>query len=235
MLHFEGELRGQDGLKLYYQSWHPRGKVKAVLGMVHGLGSHSGWFRSLSEELVAHGYSLYGLDLRGHGKSLGQRGYINNWQEFRSDINSFWQLMVRQNQTKPCFLLGHSLGAVIVLDYALFSSSNLHGIITMAPAIGAVGVSPFKLAISKILSRIWPQFTMKTGISENYASRNLEFLSAYTSDPLRHHQGTVRLATEFLQTNKSIQVNICSLQSPILILQGGRRFGDFPSKQSFIF
>ncbi len=235
MLHYEGKIITQDGLKLYYQSWHPRGKVKAVLGVVHGLGSHSGWFASLSDILNNHGYSVYSFDLRGHGNSPGQRGYINYWHEFRLDLNSFWNFIVSQNPTKSCFLLGHSLGAVIVLDYALVDSSKLSGIITMAPPLGNVGISPFKFTVSKILSWLWPRFTMNTGIPENSGSRDLEFLSAYNTDPLRHTKGTVRLATEFLKITKLIQANLCSLQSPILILQGAEDIVAMPHSSRLFF
>ena len=170
MLHVEGQFTGQDGLALYYQRWLPDRASKAALGLVHGLGSHSGWFASLAHALVNHGYSVHGYDLRWHGRSAGQRGYINHWQEFRQDLAAFHQLIQTENPAQPIFTLGHSLGGVILIDYALHYPEALSGLITMAPAIGPVGISPVRLAIGQILSKIWPRFSLNSGISRNSGS-----------------------------------------------------------------
>ena len=220
MQHCEATFKGAGGLTLYYQSWHPTAPAKAVLGMVHGLGSHSGLFSNIVQVLVPQGYAVYGFDLRGHGRSPGQRGYINRWLEFRQDLDSFWQLISSQNQALPCFVLGHSLGAIITLDYALYYPKNLAGIITMAPALDPVGVSPVKLKIGRILSRTVPRFTLNTGIPQNAGSRDTSIVAAYTNDPLRHTKGTARLVTEFLQATQWIESHLDVLQIPVLILHG---------------
>ena len=220
MQHSEGWLSGIDELDLYYQSWLPREPVKAVVGMVHGLGSHSSWFTNLAKPLVMQRYGVYALDLRGHGQSPGQRGHINRWTEFRGDFHQFWQLIVAHNPGLPCVALGHSLGAVIVLDYALHYPEALLGIIVLAPDVGVVGVSPLKLAIGQILSKTWPQFTLDTGLAEKTAANDPTLVFAYANDPLWHTQGTARLATEFLKTRQWIQSHLSELTTPILILQG---------------
>ncbi|MEO0534308.1 MAG: lysophospholipase [Cyanobacteria bacterium P01_A01_bin.123] len=222
MQHIESWLSGIDGLDLYYQSWFPDQHVKAIIGIVHGLGSHSGWFMRVVAPLVEQGYGVYALDLRGHGQSPGQRGFISHWEDFRGDLHQFWQLMMTQNPNLPYFALGHSLGAVIILDYALHYPEALSGIITLAPAIGSVGVSPLKLAIGQLLSWIWPQFTLNTGLAKDGGSHDPTLISAYDNDPLRHSQGTARLAAEFLKTKQWIQSHLPDLTTPILILHGSR-------------
>ncbi len=220
MRHCEATFESADGLTLYYQSWHPVAQVKAVLGIVHGLGSHSGLFSNIVQVLVPQGFAVYAFDLRGHGRSAGQRGYINHWLEFRQDLDRFWQLIATQNQELPCFLLGHSLGAIITLDYALYYPQNLSGIITMAPALDPVGVSPVKLTIGRILSRTLPRFTLNTGIPQHAGSHDAVTVAAYASDPLRHTKGTARLVTEFLHTTQWIESHLDALQIPVLILHG---------------
>ena len=216
----EGGLSGIDGLDLYYQRWFPDQHVKAIVGLVHGLGSHSGCFMTVVNPLVASGYGVYAFDLRGHGQSSGQRGYINNWTEFRGDFHQFWQLMVDHNPRLPCFALGHSLGALVLLDYVLHYPEALSGIVTLAPVIAAVGISPLKLAIGKILSRVWPRFTLATGLDNKAGSRNPVIVSAYAHDSLRHTKGTARLTTEFFKTRNWIQAHLPELTIPILMLHG---------------
>lgn len=220
MLHSEGWFTGDEGLDLYYQRWSPSETVRAVVGIVPGLGSHSGLFDNLIVELVAAGFAVYGVDLRGHGRSPGQRGYLNHWQEYCGDVRGFHQLMAGQNSGLPCFLLGHSLGATVILDYALLSPEDLSGVIAMAPAIGPVGVSPLKLGIGRLFSWVWPRFALDTGIPEGAGSQNPNTIAAYATDPLRHRQGTARLVTEFLQASSRLQKQLLDLQMPLLILQG---------------
>jgi len=224
MLHNEGTLNGVGGLKLYYQSWHPEGNVRAVLAIVHGLGGHSDLFRNVVEYFIPKNYAVYSFDLRGHGRSQGQQGHINNWGEFREDLRTFLQLIKTQEPERPCFLLGHSLGAVIVFDYVLRSpveASALKGVIALAPALGPVGVPPFKLALARLLSRVWPHFTLSTGIDLSAAARDPAVLAAYDRDLLRHTRGSARLGTEYLDTIDWIQEHAADWRSPLLILHGG--------------
>lgn len=220
----QGTFKGTVGLELYYQSWHPEGQVRAILAIVHGLGGHSGLYGNIVEHLVPQNYAVYAFDLRGNGRSPGQRGYINAWTEFREDLQAFVQLIKTQYPEQPLFLLGHSVGAVIVLDYVLRfppEASDLQGVIALAPTLGKVGVPPFKLTLGRLLSRVWPRFTLSTGIDLSTASSDPAVIAAYAQDQWRHTQGSARLATEFLATVAWIQEHAADWQVPLMILHGG--------------
>lgn len=220
MVHGDGRLTGPDGLELYYQFWFPATSIQGVVGIIHGLGSHSGLFPTVVRGLVAAGYGVYGLDLRGHGQSPGQRGYIQRWSELTGDGRCFWRLMTTNHPDTPCFLLGHSLGAVIVLDLALQANLLPAGVIAMAPAIGPVGISPLKLGLGRLLSWVWPRFTLDTGIPEGAGSHDPVIMAIYANDPLRHTKGTARLVTEFLGATQRLRSQLSRLRVPVLLLQG---------------
>lgn len=224
MHHQEGTFTGVGKLELYYQSWYPEGKVRGILAIVHGLGAHSDRYDNVIQHLIPKQYAVYGFDLRGHGRSPGQQGYINRWSEFREDLRVFLELIKTQQPQTPIFLLGHSLGSVIVLDYALRcpqEASRLQGVITLAPALGKVGVSKTRLLIGKLLSRIWPRFTLNTGLDLSAGSRDEKILAAYAQDSLRHTRGSARLATEFFGTVDWVNAHAADWQLPLLILHGG--------------
>jgi alpha-beta hydrolase superfamily lysophospholipase len=220
MQHHEGRFSGFGGLKLYYQSWHPHEDTQATVVMVHGLGGHSGLFKPAVQYLVAQGYEIYAFDLRGHGRSPGQRGYINSWAEFREDLRLFLQQIPahRADASRPCFLWGHSLGGTIALDYALRSPDDLKGLIVTAPALGKVKIAAFKLALGWALSRIAPRFSLKLGLRNDVCSKNPDICVAYLQDPLRHEFGSARLATEFFATVNWIYQHISELNMPLLLL-----------------
>ena len=217
----EGTFRSVGGLDLYYQHWQAQNPTQAVLAIVHGLGSHSGHFDNIIQHLVPRGYRVYSFDLRGHGRSPGQRGYINSWAEFREDLRGFFHLIDARESGEPYFLLGHSLGAVIALDYALRFPDGLKGIIATALPAGKVGIHPIKMVLGHILSRVWPRFTMKTGIDQVAGSRDPEVVATFAQDPLRHIQGTARLVTEFNDTITWLQAHASELSVPLLMLHGG--------------
>lgn len=221
--HNESTFKGTGEIDLYYQSWKPTGKIKAVLAIVHGLGGHSSKYDNIVQHFIPTQYAIYGFDLRGHGRSPGQRGYINSWKEFREDLRIFLELIQTQHPGYPVFLLGHSLGSIIVLDYVLRypQAAALQGIIILAPSLGKVGVSKIKLLVGKLLSRVWPRFSLNTGLDLAAGTRDEKVLASYTQDALRHTLGTARLATEFFDTVAWINNHTAEWRSPLLILHGG--------------
>ncbi|MFN7853678.1 MAG: lysophospholipase [Dolichospermum sp.] len=220
----EGKFPGVGGLDLYYQSWHPGGEVKGILAIVHGLGGHSGLYKTIVEHLLPKEYAIYGFDLRGHGRSSGQRGYINTWAEFRNDLQSLLNLIQQQQPGCPIFLLGHSMGGVIALDYTLHyvqNKSELSGVIAFAPSIGQVGVPLSRVVLGKLLSQVWPRFSLNIGLDFSAVSRYQKILNSYTQDKLRHTLATARLSTEFFTTVDWIHTHAEKWQIPLLILHGG--------------
>ena len=232
--HQTGNFSGAGGVSLFYQSWHSQGSPRAIVPIVHGLGVHSSIFDNMIQFLVNRDYAVYALDLRGHGRSPGQRGYINSWSEFREDLRAFLQLIALVEKDLPIFLLGQSLGGTIALDYALHYGDRLQGLILLAPAL-QVGVSPWKLTIGRILSRFFPRFALDTGIDITASSRNAEVLRELAQDPLRHTRGTARLATEFINTVAWIEAHASMLQVPLFILHGGADRITLPESSRLLF
>ncbi len=231
---WEGTFQGANGLELYYRSWHPTASARAVLVIVHGHGGHSGIFTKMVEYLIERDYIVYSFDLRGNGRSPGQRGYINSWAEFRADLTAFLNLVTTKEKELPLFIIGQSMGGTIALDYVLREPNQLQGLIVMSPALG-LGVSPWKLYISKMLSRILPHFALDTGIDLSAASRDQEAIAAYAQDTLRHSQATARLATELLKTMDWIKAHAMEIQIPILILHGGADRVTLPESSRIFF
>lgn len=216
----EGQFVGTAGMPLYYQTWRSPERARAVLVLIHGLGAHSGSMQNIVQYLVPRGFICYGFDLRGHGKSPGQRGYINCWAEFREDLRYFLQFIRTQDPHLPYFLIGHSLGGVIGLDFGLRFPNDIAGIVASAPALRQVGVSPLRMMLGRVLSWLYPRFSLNTGIDLAAVSRDPAVLEHNATDPLRHTRGTARLATEFLATTDWLWQHTADLQVPLLILHG---------------
>ncbi len=224
MVEFEnrqGTFTGYGGLELFQQSWTPDGRsARGAVAIVHGIGEHSGAYATVVESLVPAGFAVYGFDLRGHGRSPGQRAFINSWDDYRQDVRAFLQFVDGQQPGQPRFLLGHSMGGIIVLDYALRYPDDLHGVIAIGPAIGELGLSPVLMALARLMSRVWPSFSMRTGLDGTAISRDPDVVDLYRADPLVHDRGTARLATESVRTVAWIQEHAAELRVPLLIQHG---------------
>jgi alpha-beta hydrolase superfamily lysophospholipase len=220
--HRDGTFAGAGGLPLYYQAWLPpdRQQKKAVLINLHGLGDHSGLYPTLASHFPAHGIALYAYDMRGNGRSPGQRAYLRGWHEYRSDLRAFLEQVRKWEGDRPIFVLGNSLGGLVVLDYALHYPAGLRGVIAAAPPLGEVGVPPFLMALGRIMSRIWPRFSLEVGMDLSGLARDPAVVESVLADPLFHRRGTARLSTEVTAAIRRVQARAETLSVPLLILHG---------------
>ena len=221
MEHTESRFRGIGGLELYAQSWRPDGRPRAALAILHGHGEHSGRYGNVFEYFTPRGYALHAFDLRGHGRSLGQRGHIRDWSDYRNDTRAFLGFVSEREPGLPLFLYGHSLGGLIVLDYGLHHTEGLKGAIVTGPVLGPPQIPAILLALSKALSRAWPTLSMNSGLDPSAISRDPVVVKAYVEDPLVHSKGTPRLGAEMLRTAEWAQEHAADWRLPLLIVHGG--------------
>src|SRR5688572_27428869 len=109
----EERIDGTGGLGIFVRSWRPEEKPRAVVVIVHGFNSHSGHYFWVAEQLVAAGLAVYALDLRGRGKSDGERFFVDKFSDYTSDVHLLVKLAKAREPGLQVFLLGHSAGGVI--------------------------------------------------------------------------------------------------------------------------
>ncbi len=219
--HREGSFLASSGLELYYQAWLPLIRPpRAILVNLHGLGDHSSLYPSLANYFPARGIALYAYDMRGNGRSPGQRAYLQHWSEYRGDLDAFLTRIGEWEEALPTFVLGHSLGGLVVLDYVLQPHRPLAGVIAAAPPLGKVGVPPVLMALGRVMSVIWPRFSLEVGMDLSGLARDPAVVEAVLADPLFHRRGTARLSTEVTAAIQRVQHQAGNLSVPLLLLHG---------------
>jgi len=216
-----GEFRGAGGLRLFRRRWRPAEPARAVVVNIHGLGDHSGLYPTLVDFLVARGIAVHAPDLRGNGRSPGPRAYVTRWDEFREDLQRFLEVVHAEEPGRPVFLLGNSLGGLIVLEYALHHPEGLRGVIAASPPLGRLGVPAPLMFLGRILSTLWPTFSMRTGMDLSGLARDPAVASTVLADPLFHRVGTARLSTEVVAAIARVQAGAARFPLPLLLLHGG--------------
>lgn len=219
----DGRFAAHDGLPLYYQRWGASPRPAAVVVLVHGFGEHSGRYQRIVHHLAGHRYRIYAYDHRGHGRSPGQRGHVRRFSDYASDLELFLALVRRsEGRRSPLFLFGHSMGALIVLDYLAAAPRELAGAILSGAPLDPRGVgSPALVLAARALSRLWPSMPMTLDLGARSLSRDPEVQRAYADDPLVHHRATPRWGTESMATLRRVRERAARLQLPLLFVHGG--------------
>ena len=221
MMRSDGTRPTPSGSSIYHQQWLPSGQEpRAVLAIVHGFGEYTGLYVPVAEFFVGQGMAVFAMDLRGHGRSPGARGFIHAWSDYREDVATLLGLARKTLPGTPVFLLGNSLGGLIAIDYALHDPAGLRGLIAMSPAVGKIGVAKFLLWLSRVLSRVWPSFTLDSGIDSEAMTRDKNVAARIEADPLVHGRGSARLGTEVQDTIARVREQAGALAVPILLQHG---------------
>lgn len=221
MRHDEGFFEGFDGTKLYYQSWKPEGRSKAVVLVVHGLVEHSGRYMNVVNQLVPSGYAVYALDHRGHGKSEGERAHVNSFDEFIEDLKCFVDLVKRREKRKKIFMLGHSMGSLITMLYVAKYPEGISGVVLSGTGARPGKVSPIVKALLSLIAKIAPKAKFALPWDPSFISRDEKVVGNYVNDPLVSKKASARLLAEvYYNTFKAAQ-EAAKIKVPCLIQVGG--------------
>jgi alpha-beta hydrolase superfamily lysophospholipase len=113
----EFALTTADGPRLHGQGWMPE-QARGVMVIVHGIAEHGGRYAWLAERANARGIGVLTVDLRGHGRSPGERSYVERFDDYLLDVDALWAKAQELAAGRPLFLMGHSMGGAIALRWA---------------------------------------------------------------------------------------------------------------------
>src|SRR3989338_806687 len=108
------ELQTADGVGLAGQAWIPPAP-HAVVALVHGIAEHSGRYAFLAQRATERGLGLVSVDLRGHGRSPGERSYVERFDDYLLDVDALLEQARQRAAGRPVFLMGHSMGGAVAL------------------------------------------------------------------------------------------------------------------------
>ena len=220
----EGALtsRVRKGPSLYQASAMPSGGAKAVLGIIHGYADHGARYRHVMGALAEHGIGSVAIDLRGHGRAAGARGFCERFDEFLDDARELRALLDQKAKGAPIFLFGHSFGGVVATLSTLDEPKPLAGLVLSAPFFGlALEVPRIKVAAGKVASRLYPKLSLPTGLSGAQMTHDASRARDYDSDPLVFKNATARWFTEVTEAQASVLARAPRIELPLYMVFGG--------------
>lgn len=230
----EETFDGTGGLKIFLRSWQPTGRPRAVVVICHGVNSHGGQHEWSANQFVKAGHAVFALDLRGRGRSDGERFFVEDVADYVADVAETVRIAKSRHPGLPLFLLGHSAGGVTSAVYTLENQAGLAGFICESFAF-QVPAPGFALAAIKGLSHIAPRLPVLTLKMEDF-TRDPTALAALKADPLTAHE-TQPAATvaALVRADERLREEFPLITVPVLILHGTEDKATVPAGSQFFF
>lgn len=207
-----------DGTPLHVRRWPAVGEPWATVMILHGLAEHSGRYERTGRLMSEAGLDVHAFDLRGHGLSGGRRVYVRRWDVFLDDLES--RLAAVREPGRPLVLFGHSLGALISLDYACSNRPSPDLLVLSAPTLHAT-IPAWQRVMAPLLGVLAPTLVIANPISGDQLARDPTVGVAYFADPLVQPRSTARLGAEFIAAMKRARSESSRLAIPTLVIHGG--------------
>ena len=197
-----------------------------LLVLVPGMGDLRATYRFLAPGLVAAGYRVATVDLRGHGDSdttFAAYGDV----ETASDIAA-----LIEHLGGPAVVVGNSMGAGAAAYLAADRPELVSGVVLVGPFVRDGAISGFqKLLLRVALAPALAALTWKTYLPKLYAGRRPDDLDAYVADVIasikRPGYAKAFSATTHL-THAPVEARLGEVRAPVLVVMG-ELDPDFPS------
>ena len=220
-----------DGYKIHFRHWQsetPRGIVIAL----HGIQSHSGWYKASSRAMADAGFDVYFADRRGSGWNGYQRGHAVHGMRLVNDARALAAIArdERRSDSKvtsplPIILMGISWGGKVAAAAVALFPSEFHGLALLNP-----GLEP------RLRPNAWQRFQLK--LARRFEAIKLDipiplrapelftdtpqWRQFIAEDPLALHAVT----SSFLNTGKDLDdivaAHAARILCPVLLMLAGR-------------
>jgi len=208
--------RAVPGPSLYTVRVRPEGVRKATIGIIHGYADHAGRYAHVQEAWADSGIASVAIDMRGHGRAGGARGYCDRFGEFLDDAAELARVVRTEASGGPCFLFGHSFGGLVASLSAIHSPSPWRGLILSGPFFGlALEVPAAKVLLARVASRLVPHLGIPSGLAGKDVTRDPVRAAAYDRDPLVFKKATARWFTETQRAQADVLARAGELRMPL--------------------
>ncbi|MEX0405075.1 alpha/beta hydrolase [Aquibium sp. LZ166] len=204
----KAEISAPSGAQLNLYGKRPKGPLRAVVQVNHGLAEHAARYGRFADHLADHGIATFAHDHRGHGATrapdappriFSRDG--NGAKKVVADVLAVHDHIAREMPGIPVIVFGHSMGGLIALNFLLEHSdrvaaaavwnANFSAGIAGRAARAILAWERFRLG-SDVPSRILPKLTFQAwakGIPDrrtefDWLSRDPAEVDKYVADPL---------------------------------------------------
>ncbi len=201
------------------REWGSREKGSAGILLVHGLGAHSGWFEPLGSRLANLGYYVLSYDLAGFGRRRHQD--FRSRRQWVDDLTTAYGYLRQMMPSRPLFVIGNSMGAVITIRAA--NRLWPQGIGIFSPGLAGNPNTYTTPYIMKALATYFvsPNTELELPYTVDDVTQNLEARKWLKRDTDRRFSITARMGIELLKLTMDAQSLIRDIHCPLLLATAG--------------
>ncbi len=213
-------LQAEDGALLGLQSWQAE-NPRAIILALHGMNDYSQTF-ALAAPWWAQEARLttYALDQRGFGRSPDFGQWVGA-DVMIADLRAAIAAIREVHPETPLYMLGHSMGAAVVIAADARTPLNVDGFILAAPGVWGGGAMPFPYRLSlNIAASMAPGKTATGERAGRQATDNIPVLREMFADPLVIKETRIDAALGVVRVMGEAYDNADKVDGDILFLLG---------------
>lgn len=197
--------------RLAYRVWDVA-EPRAIVVIAHGYAEHSGRYDHVGTALAEAELAAWALDHAGHGLSNGnERGNIGSVEQAIADMDEFVTLASASAPSRPVFLIGHSMGALLALAYAEQQQHRLAGLVVTGAAV----------VMGEMIAELLDLEEIPAVPLGEFVSRDPTVAQAYDDDALNYHGAMPRdMLEKAAERIESVRSRFGTIAIPILVMHG---------------
>lgn len=221
MQYSENYYKTKDKKKLFIRSWFPSDHTSLMVIFLHDIGEHSGRYESWAKQFIDNDIAVYAMDIRGHGKSEGKRGHVDNFDVLLKDIKLLISNVEKEHPNLPILIYGQGLGGNLALYYGLNKKANVDGLIITSPWLRSSRKVNDKHGLYlSFVGKYLPKISLKYIRPTSNLTNDATILKNYFSDPLSHNKITVKTLNTIEESGNVITSRKYKINLPVLLMHG---------------
>lgn len=211
-----------------------------LLFLIHGQGEQSDRYEHFPSYLRSCVDAIVCVDLPGHGRSQGNRGHIENFDQYSQAVllglEAAQKWFASKATLKKTYLFGHSLGGLIAIrTLFLHANLNLAAVSISAPLLDVSFPIPrLKSFFGKLVEPLLGRIKLDNELDANLLSHDPEVVAEYSRNPLNHHWVSPRFFVQLMKEMEETRNNVGPFAYNLL-LESPLNDGIVSSKASFQF
>lgn len=194
-----------------------RGSVVAV----HGIQSHSGWYKDSSIAMARSGWDVYFADRRGSGLNGRSRGHADHGMRLLNDLKLLIDLAMQEHPNQPVVLLGLSWGGKLASAFAAMYPHMVQRLVLLYPATDSIVGPSWRQKLLLKLARYHD--VRKRLVALPFADPNCftnvpNFQDRIANDPLALNSVTTGFLNSTSDLDRIVRLQSANITMPTLLM-----------------
>ncbi len=199
-----------------------RGVPRGAVTVLHDAGDCGDRYRDLAMDLAQRGWAIALPDLRGHGRTEGDRGHCAGLAEVCRDVQEIQDHLAYRMPDSPKVLVGQGLGALYAAAFALERPEVVSALVLVAPDGDPQFIEPpVPGGLKKLIGKkAGPRDVASIGWSGDQLSGDSAEAALWASSDLTHDIITRRSIQEAKRAAREFLPRVAQAGVPVLVLHG---------------